>query len=115
MLKKPNDDLILPDNFNLSKEEMLKVFDRVSSHWNREELTRLQNAAYTSIMELTKLSIKLNDIKVLEKIWYSILMFVEEMQTLNALKNDVADNPEHEKLLALEWQKIEDGSAFVKN
>ena len=94
---------------------MLRIFDRVCSHWDRTEFSHLQNAAYSSIMELTKLSIKLNDIKVLEKIWYSILMFVEEMQTLNALKNEAETEPLKEKLLQIEWNRIESGEAFVEN
>jgi len=114
-MKKPNEKLLLPDTFILTKQEMLKVFDKVNQHWKRDDFSALQNAAYSSIMELTKLSIKLNDIKVLEKIWYSILMFTEEMQTLNALKNEAAKEPLKEKLLAIEWEKIESGEAFVEN
>ena len=114
-MKKPNSDFLLPNRFCLTKEEMLRVFNRVSDHWDRNEFTMLQNSAYTSIMELTKLSIKLNDIKVLEKIWYSILMFVEEMQVLNTMKNEANDDPMKEKLLELEWIRVENGAAFVEN
>lgn len=114
-MKRPDDFLILPDKFTLTKQEMLRVFDKVSSHWDRDDFSTLQNAAYTSIMELTKLSIKLNDIKVLEKIWYSILMFVEEMQTLNALKNEAETEPLKQDLLDIEWNRIESGEAFIDN
>jgi len=114
-MKKPNTDFLLPDKFCLTKEEMIKVFDKVNDHWNRDDFSHIQNAAYTGIMELTKLSIKLNDIKVLEKIWYSILMFVEEMQVLNTMKNEANDDPMKLKLLELEWIRIENGAAFVEN
>ena len=114
-MKKPNDKFLLPDKFCLTKEEMIKVFDKVNDHWNRDDFSHLQNAAYTSIMELTKLSIRLNDIKVLEKIWYSILMFVDELQTLNTMKNEAETEPMKQKLLDLEWIRIENGAAFVEN
>jgi len=114
-MKKPDEKFLLPDQFILTKKEMLKIFDKVCNHWERDDFSTLQNAAYSSIMELTKLSIKLNDIKVLEKIWYSILMFVEQMQTLNALKNEAANEPLKQSLLDIEWQKIESGEAFIDN
>lgn len=114
-LKKPNKIFILPDKFSLTKEEMIKIFDKVICHWNREEFSHFENAAYTSVMELTKITIRLNPIKVLEKIWYSILMFVEEMQTLNTLKNEAAEDSFKQNLLDIEWKRIETGEAFVEN
>lgn len=117
-MKKPNRILTLPDKFCLDKEEMMKVFDSVKNHWTTNDLSSLENAAYTGIMEMTKATMHLTKMKVLEKIWYSIIIFTEELQTLNALKNDVIENPDSsqkEKLLAIEWHRIESGEAFIDN
>ena len=117
-MKKPNEKFLLPDKFYLSKKEMLKVFDAVKNHWKENELSSLENAAFIGIMEMTKATMTLTKMKVLEKIWYSIIMFTEELQTLNALVSDIIENPdskEKEKLLQIEWNRIETGEAFIEN
>jgi len=117
-MKKPNKFLTVPDKFYLEKAEMIKVFDAVKNHWKKDELSMLENASYIGIMEMTKATLTMTKMKVLEKIWYSIIIFTEELETLNALKGDIIENPdsaEKEKLLAIEWHRIESGEAFVEN
>lgn len=118
MKKKPSHFLTLPDKFYLDQDEMLEVFDAVKNHWNRDDLSILENASYIGIMELTKVTIRHTKMNVLEKIWYSIIIFTEELETLNALKGDIIENPdskEKEKLLAIEWHRIKSGEAFIDN
>jgi len=117
-MKKPNHFLTVPDNFNLNKDEMIKVFDAVKNHWKKDDLSMLENASFIGIMEMTKATLTMTKMKVLEKIWYSIIIFTEELETLNALKGDILENPdskEKEKLLAIEWHRIETGEAFIDN
>ena len=117
-MKKPKENFLLPDKFYLSKKEMLRVFDSVKKHWEGNDLSALENAAFIGIMEMTKATMTLTKMKVLEKIWYSIIMFTEELQTLNALVSDIIEYPdskEKEKLLEIEWNRIETGEAFIDN
>jgi len=114
-MKKPKKELLLPDEFVLAKDDIIFVMKSITKHWKRDDFNALENAAYVANMELIKTAVRLNNPKVLKELFYSIITAVHQIETLNALKLSAMEN-EDSKLEALfikQWQKIEDGSAFI--
>ncbi len=116
-MKKPEKKLLLPDEFVLRKDDILFVLKAITKHWKRDDFSILENAAYISNMELIKTAVRLNNPKVLKELFYSIITAVHEIETLNSLSLSCRDSPDSklEILLEKQFQKIEDGSAFVEN
>jgi len=114
-MKKPNNNLLKPDQFVLDQKDILFVLENIQKFWRRDDFTMLENAAYTANMELVKFAIKRNSPKVLKGLYFSIVQCVHTVETLNTLKLDSKDNPKILKLYRTEIEKIKSGAAFVEN
>lgn len=115
-MKKPNEKLLLPDKFVLDKDDILFVIKNIVKHWKRSDFTTLENTAYVANMELIKTAVRWNKPKVLKEIFYSIITAVHQIETLNTMKLSALEgNSKMEILLAKQFEKIENGSAFVEN
>lgn len=119
--KKPPKEFTMPERMVLDKTEINFVFSQLRKHWKRSDLSTLENAEYDTVMAMTGLTIKGSKIKVLENIWYSIMIFISELQTLNALKLSFVDatDPLTKKamknLYDNQLNRIRSGAAFVEN
>ena len=113
--KKPENELLSPDEFVLDKSELVRLFEKVQGHWRRKDFNKIQNLEYSATMEMTKLSIKSLNIQVLQTIWFSLNFFIDEVRTLNTLKKEAMESKEMEKLYVLEWNRVDNGEAFVEN
>jgi len=116
-MKKPDKKVLLPDEFILGKDDILFVLKNIVKHWKRDDFSIVENAAYVANMELIKTAVRLNNPKVLKELFYSIITAVHQIETLNSLSLSVRDNTDSklEILLEKQFQKIEDGTAFVEN
>jgi len=114
-MKKPNKEVLLPDEFVLGKDDILFVLKAITKHWKRDDFNALENAAYVANMELIKTAVRLNNPKILKELFYSIITAVHQIETLNGLCISVRDSNDSklEILLEKQFQKIEDGTAFV--
>jgi len=115
-MKKPDKKLLLPDKFVLEKDDILFVMKNIVKHWKRDDFSIIENGAYVANMELIKTAVRLNSPKVLKEIFYSIITAVHQIETLNSLTLSALEgNSKMEILLEKQYQKIEDGSAFVQD
>ena len=119
--KKPPKEFTMPERMVLDKTEINFVFSQLRKHWKRSDLSALENAEYDTVMAMTGLTIKGSKIKVLENIWYSIMVFISELQTLNGLKlgfldaNDPLTKKAMKNLYDNQINRIRNGAAFVEN
>jgi len=116
-MKKPPEKFLLPDKFVLERDDILFVIKNIVKHWKRDDFSIVENAAYVANMELIKTAVRLNKPKVLKEIFYSIITAVHEIETLNSLTITALESPDSkiEVLLEKQYQKIEDGTAFVQD
>lgn len=117
-MKKPADNLTLPDKFVLDKKDFVFVIDSIKSKWKRDDLNALENAAYIANMELIKVAVTFNNPKVLGELYFSIVEAVHQIETLNSLKLSSIENPEQQSfkdLFEIQKNKIKTGDAFIEN
>ena len=117
-MKKPKENLTLPDRFVLDKKDVTEIIDSVQTHWKRDGWSMLKNAAYAANMELVKAAVTLNSANVLGELYFSIVEAVHQIETLNSLKLSCIDNhgnENFENLFKIQKQKIKSGDAFIEN
>ena len=119
-MKKPDEEKLLPDKFVLDKDEMIDCFNSISKFWQRDDLNKIENAAYVANMSLIKTAIRLNSSKVLGHLYFSIINAVHEIETLNTLKLSFQEAPEDlknsfETLYSIEKEKITKGDCWIEN
>lgn len=120
-MKKPTENLTLPDRFVLDKKDVTEIIDSVQDHWKRDGWSMLKNAAYAANMELVKAAVTLNSTNVLGELYFSIVEAVHQIETLNSLKLSVEDSEDEpqrksfQTLFDIQKHKIKSGDAFIEN
>lgn len=115
-MKKPKESLRLPDNFVLEKSDVLMIINSVEKHWKKNNFSSIENAAYIANMEIMKTAVRFNSTKVLGELYYSIIVAVHEIETLNSLKLSIDSGEKKiQVLFDKQVEKIKDGSAFIDN
>jgi hypothetical protein len=107
--------LIAPDKLHINKKLILEILDAIQDHWSRNAQSKMANIQYAGYMETIKLSIHLTKEEVLENIWMSIMLALNEVQRLNAFQMSMKDNTGHEevsKLYDIAISKLKSGELF---
>lgn len=114
----------MPERFVLEKLEINYILKSIRKHWNRSEMTSVQNAGYTSMMVTMQglISTPLVNIITLKNVYFSVQEAAMQLATLNQLKISLLDAIDQsldakiiksfQQLYDIQYNKIGSGKAF---
>ncbi len=111
-MSKKNQPTFDPDEFNLSKKQILIIMEAIGSRWGKSKIQKLKNAKYIIGLEAMKIGINLTSEDVIKQIWKDILVGFNELIRLNTLERMKTESPNTEKMIELVTKKIENGELF---
>ncbi len=124
----------MPERFVLDKSAILYILQSIRKHWDRDEMSTLQNSSYVSMMITMEALIKtpLVHIVTLKNVYFSVQEAARQLETLNQLKVSLMDAQEDydnevdpdglrkklarlrsfEALYDIQYEKVGSGKAF---
>ena len=99
-----------PDEFVLTKDDVIDFIDIVLKYWSRDTASRIKNIKLIAGLEAMKLGVKMgmgdNEFKI---IWSMLLTFISQLQYQNAIAKATRDGEAWGATVAKLKQDLRDG------